>query len=97
MITMPISYERLTPEQLDAALASMPGWRGGTARIWRTVRTEDLWGLLERVATAEAELDHHTLVDLENGTVTFTLWTHVRDAVTDADLQLARRIDAVLD
>ena len=30
------------------------------------------------------------------GAVTFTLWTHVRDAVTAADLELAQRIDALV-
>ena len=90
------SYEPLTPEQLDDALKSLPGWDGDTACITRTMQPDDLWALLQRVADAEAELDHHTVVDLERGTVTFALWTHVRDAVTDADVALARRINEVV-
>jgi 4a-hydroxytetrahydrobiopterin dehydratase len=94
--TLRPSYEPLTPAQLAEALKSLPGWDGDTTRIERTVQPEDLWSMLERVADAEAELDHHTVVDLERGTVTFALWTHVRDAVTDADVALARRINDVV-
>lgn len=101
MITVPPTRRPtctpLGPSALTDALAQLPGWRGDVSRILRTVRPGDLWALLERVADAEAELDHHTVVDLEAGTVTFALWTHVCDAVTDADLELARRINAVVD
>jgi 4a-hydroxytetrahydrobiopterin dehydratase len=90
-------YEVLSEEELAAALADLPGWHGDTRRIARTVVPDDLWDLLERVAAAEADLDHHTVVDLDAGTVTFAVWTHVRDAVTAADLELARRISRVLD
>lgn len=101
MITVPPtrrpSYTPLAPAELTEALAALPGWHGDTGRIARTVQPRDIWTLLERVADAEAELDHHTLVDLERGTVTFVLWTHTCDAVTDADLELARRISEVVD
>lgn len=99
MITLPAAsrYAPIPPEQLREALSCLHGWCGDTHRIWRTVRPRDLWTVLEQVAGVEGELDHHTLVDLEDGTVTFTLWTHVRDAVTAADLRLAERLDPVLD
>ncbi|HVM27740.1 MAG TPA: 4a-hydroxytetrahydrobiopterin dehydratase [Mycobacteriales bacterium] len=89
-------YTALTPDELAAALRDLPEWHGDTRRIARTVTPTDLWSLLERVAAAEAELDHHTVVDLDSGTVTFSLWTHVRDAVTEADIALAHRLDAVI-
>jgi pterin-4a-carbinolamine dehydratase len=91
------SYTPLSPSELEAALGQLPGWHGDTARIARTVSPGDLWALLEAVAAVEADLDHHAVVDLDAGTVTFALWTHVCDAVTDADLELARRISAVVD
>jgi 4a-hydroxytetrahydrobiopterin dehydratase len=89
-------YRVLTPAELDAALAMLPGWHGDTRRIARTVVPRDLWALLEQVAAAEADLDHHTVVDLDAGTVTFAVWTHARDAVTPADLELAQRIDGLI-
>ena len=91
------TYTPIPAEELADALADLPGWRGDTSRIQRTVKPDDLWTLLEQVAAAEADVHHHTVVDLDAGTITFVLWTHVRNAVTDADLELARRINAVVD
>ena len=91
------SYRPVPADQLANALTELPHWHGDTSRISRTVQPEDLWRLLEKVADAEAELDHHTVVDLERGTVTFALWTHTCDVVTDADLELARLIDLAVD
>lgn len=90
-------YAPLTTEELARALRELPGWRGDTSRLERTVAPADLWAVLERVAAVEAEVDHHTVVDLDAGTVTFALWTHARGGVTATDLELARRLDAVLD
>lgn len=95
--TLPRLRDRpLTPEEVAAGLLELPGWHGDTRRIARTVRPPDLWHLLEGVATAETDLDHHTVVDLDSGTVTFSVWTHDCDAVTEGDLELARRINAIV-
>ena len=88
-------YAPLTAEAVAGALRELPGWRCDGSRLVRTIRTSDLWTLLEQVVAAEDELDHHTDVTLEEGAVTFTLWTHVRNAVTLADLELARRLDSI--
>lgn len=88
-------YAPLSHEAIDAALQELPHWRCDGSRLVRTVRTCDIWALLEQVVEVEEELDHHTDVTLDGGTVTFTLWTHVRDAVTLADLELARRLDLI--
>lgn len=88
-------YTPVSVEALAGALRELPGWRCDGSRLIRTVRPRDLWSLLEQVVAVEEELDHHTDVTLDNGTVTFTLWTHVRDAVTMADLELARRLDQI--
>lgn len=96
---IPKAVVRYTPLPLDAlagALRDLPGWGVDGFRLVRTVRPGNLWRLLEQVCEVEEELDHHTEVTLDCGTVTFTLWTHVRNAVTAADLELARRLDALL-
>ncbi|MEX2289456.1 MAG: 4a-hydroxytetrahydrobiopterin dehydratase [Mycobacteriales bacterium] len=88
-------YAPLDVEALAAALGELPGWRCDGTRLIRTVVPHDLWALLEQVCAVEGELDHHTEVTLDAGTVTFLLWTHVRDAVTLADVELARRLDLI--
>lgn len=96
---IPKAVARYTPlplEVLAGALRDLPGWGLDGVRLVRTVRPGDLWRLLEQVCEVEDELDHHTEVTLDCGTVTFALWTHVRNAVTAADLELARRLDALL-
>ena len=92
-----LRYAPLSVSELETALAGLDGWTGDTSRIARTVRPQDLWELLERVAAVESAIDHHTVVDLDAGSVTFTLWSHVAGVVTAADVELARRLDAVLD
>ncbi len=91
-------YAPLGLDALASSLRELPRWHceGGT-RLVRTVVPADLWTLLQKVVDVEGDLDHHTEVTLEDGTVTFTLWTHVRDAVTAADVELARRIDQLAD
>ncbi len=91
-------YAPLGLDALASSLRELPGWHcEGGKRLVRTVVPDDLWTLLQRVVDVEEDLDHHTEVTLEDGTVTFTLWTHVRDAVTAADVELARRIDQLGD
>ena len=89
-------YAPLTPEQLAGALRPLPHWRCDGSRLVRTVTPHDVWSLLTDVVALEEELDHHTVVDLDRGVVVFTVWTHVRDAVTMADLELADRLEALL-
>ena len=88
-------YAPLGRDAVAGALSELPGWRCDGNRLIRTVHPRNLWALLEQVVDVEEELDHHTEVTLESGTVTFTLWTHVRDAITLADLELARRLDTI--
>jgi pterin-4a-carbinolamine dehydratase len=89
-------YVPLTDEQVTGALRPLPHWRYDGSRLVRQMTPVDLWGLLSDVVALEEELDHHTVVDLDRGTVIFTVWTHVRNAVTMADVELADRLEALL-
>lgn len=89
-------YAPLTAEAVTAGLRELPDWRCDGSRLVRTVLARDLWTLLEQVVAVEDELDHHAEVTLDRGCVTFTLWTHARDAITAADLELAQRLDRVV-
>ena len=89
----------LTDDELSQALAELPAWSGDRRRIERTVlapagRTARL---RERVARLSDELDHHPVVEDVPGGTRFVLWTHVRGAVTELDVALARRIDEEAD
>ena len=52
--------------------------------------------LVQQVAVAAEEMDHHPDIDIRWRTVTFVLCTHSAGAITDLDHQLAARIDALV-
>ena len=81
---------------MAAVLPALPGWTGDTHRLVLTAVVGDPDALLAGVAAVEAELDHHASVERAGSAITFTVWTHVRDAVTSADVELAERISALV-
>ena len=91
--------ERLSPDELSSALADLPMWSGDVDGIRRTVELptfRDAVAAITRIADVAEELDHHPDVDLRWRTLHLTLATHSAGGVTANDLELARRIDALL-
>ncbi|WP_129667135.1 4a-hydroxytetrahydrobiopterin dehydratase [Phytoactinopolyspora endophytica] len=86
-------------DALYAMLAGIPQWSGDTKAISRTVRARDFRaaiGIVNDVADAAEEADHHPDIDIRYNTLTFTLSTHSAGGVTSADVDLARTIDAIV-
>jgi 4a-hydroxytetrahydrobiopterin dehydratase len=91
---------RLTDEEIARGLVQTPWTREGDA-ITRELELADFAAaiaLVNRVAEAAEETNHHpdTLVHGWNR-VRLTLSTHLEGAITQADLDMARRIDALAD
>ncbi|MEJ7690667.1 MAG: 4a-hydroxytetrahydrobiopterin dehydratase [Nocardioidaceae bacterium] len=86
----------LTDEEITAAVSRLDGWtREGDALV-RSVEAAsfaDGIRLVDRVATAADERDHHPDIDIRYTTVTFRLSTHSAGGITENDVQLAREID----
>ena len=90
---------RLSPDELSAALPGLPLWSGDGDGIRRTVELptfRDAVGAIVRIADVAEEMDHHPDVDLRWRTLHLTLVSHSAGGVTELDLELARRIDALL-
>jgi 4a-hydroxytetrahydrobiopterin dehydratase len=90
---------RLSPDELSAAMHGLPLWSGGGEGLSRTVELpsfRDAVAAIVAVADVAEEMDHHPDVDLRWRTLHFALSTHSAGGVTDLDLELARRIDALL-
>jgi 4a-hydroxytetrahydrobiopterin dehydratase len=88
----------LSADAVRDALASLDGWTGGTAGIERSIECPTFPAAIELVrAVAEAaeEMDHHPDIDIRWRTVRFAVSTHSAGGVTDLDVVLARRIDAL--
>jgi 4a-hydroxytetrahydrobiopterin dehydratase len=87
----------IDPDALAAALEPL-GWDLDDGQLRKVVRRRDFADALAYVnavgAVAEAA-DHHPDIDLRWDTVTLHLMTHSRGGITDADLALAAKIDAL--
>ena len=90
--------ELLDPATVDAALADGVAWERQVDELVKTRRGKDFADALAYVnavgALAEA-MDHHPDIDIRWNTVTMRLTTHSEGGLTDLDLELARRIDAL--
>ena len=88
----------LERDEIDRALAALEGWEGDEHRLRRTVMLppERQRPLRDAVARAEQDMTHRARVEQLQDTVTFEVWTHSLDRVTDMDVELARRIDAAI-
>lgn len=90
--------ELLPADTVTSALALLGGWTGDHTAIRREVTASSFAGaikLVDQVAEVAEEMNHHPNMDIRWRTVTFTLSTHSMGGVTDLDITLARRIDAL--
>ena len=70
-------------------MENLDEWSGDAQRISRTVRVDDIDGLLAAVGEAADAMDHHPEIARDGEAVTFTLWTHSAGGVTELDIALA--------
>src|SRR3954452_8040214 len=90
---------RLSPDELSAALLGLPLWSGDGDGLRRTVELpsfRDAVDAIVAIADVAEEMDHHPDIDLRWRTLHLTLVSHSAGGVSNLDLQLARRIDALL-
>jgi 4a-hydroxytetrahydrobiopterin dehydratase len=88
----------LSAEEAAAALASLPEWSREGETIQRTVTLasfRDAIALVNAVADAAEDADHHPRIEVDWKRVTFVLTTHAAKALTRRDVQLAARIDGL--
>lgn len=89
---------RMTGPEVDAALATLPGWARveGREAITRTYRFADFgaaWGWMSRVALAAEKMDHHPEWKNVWNRVEVVLTTHDPKGLTVLDFDLARAMD----
>lgn len=89
---------RLSPDDVAAALSRLPSWSGGPAGIERTLVLPSFRAAVEAISTiadVAEQLDHHPDMDLRWTTVRVAVVTHSAGGLTELDLDLARRVDAL--
>jgi 4a-hydroxytetrahydrobiopterin dehydratase len=86
-----------TDQQIQGALAELPGWKRQGKAI---AKTFDMKGFKASMAFAATvgeiaeRADHHPDILVQFSKVTLTLSSHDAGGVTDRDLRLARQIEA---
>lgn len=93
----------LSDASLEAALATLdPCWcfdgAGGTSSLYaefRFVSFTQAFGFMTQVALEAEKMDHHPDWSNVYGRVQIRLSTHDASGVTQLDINLARRIDAI--
>ncbi|MFF2778940.1 4a-hydroxytetrahydrobiopterin dehydratase [Streptomyces sp. NPDC058052] len=88
----------LSAAEIDAALASLPGWRRDGHEITRShgIRYHGGVAMIVHVAGVERLISHHADIDLRWGRIRFGITTHdAGHRLTAADFDLARQIDEI--
>jgi 4a-hydroxytetrahydrobiopterin dehydratase len=87
----------LTDDQLDEALrTTLTGWQVEDGLLVRSIEAADFLSgirLVDAVAVAAEERNHHPDIDVRWTTVTFRLATHSEGGLTSKDVDLAAEID----
>ncbi|CAM5244962.1 Putative pterin-4-alpha-carbinolamine dehydratase OS=Streptomyces alboniger OX=132473 GN=CP975_30480 PE=3 SV=1 [Streptomyces alboniger] len=89
--------EPLSPQEIEARLAELPGWVLAGDRITRSYRLPSHFAaaaMVLHIARTQDELDHHADTTLGYDTVSLGVHTHsAGGAVTELDFALARRVE----
>ena len=93
-----MSLTPLTHEEIEAALAGLPGWRHEEDKLKKTFRFQDFReavSFIVRLAFDAEKHGHHPELSNVYHTVNIALTTHdAGNRVTDKDVALARAIEA---
>lgn len=92
---------KLTPQEVQQALAQLPAWtygseRGGTlAREFRFADFAQAFGFMAQAALVAERRDHHPEWTNVYNRVAVTLTTHDAPGLTARDVELARAMDRI--
>jgi 4a-hydroxytetrahydrobiopterin dehydratase len=90
----------LSPDQIDAALESLPGWSLVDGKLHRELRFpsfQQAFAFMAEAALHAEKLDHHPEWSNVYGRVVVDLVTHDAGGLTELDLELAKRMSAIAD
>ncbi len=90
----------LSPDQIESALAALPGWSRVDGKLHRELRFPDFqraFAFMAEAALHAEKLDHHPEWSNVYGRVVVDLVTHDAGGITELDLELAKRMSAIVD
>jgi 4a-hydroxytetrahydrobiopterin dehydratase len=89
----------LSPEQINALASSLPAWTVVNGKLHRDFRFADFveaFGFMAKVALIAEAMGHHPELSNVWNRVTIDLMTHDTGGLSNLDVDLATRIDAVI-
>jgi 4a-hydroxytetrahydrobiopterin dehydratase len=95
-----MARNRLTEDELKEALTELEGWQKAEGReaIQKTFKFRDFnaaFGFMTRAALHAEKLDHHPEWFNVYNRVDVTLATHSENGITELDIKLARKMNAL--
>ena len=90
----------IAEEDLSTALRKLPEWEQEGESITRTIEFEEFTEAVDFVndlAEIAEEAHHHPDIDIRYAKVMLRLTTHDVGGITDADIELAQRVDRLVD
>ena len=91
---------KLSSEAIAIELSELHGWQYQEDRIYQKFTFADFveaFGFMSRVALCAERADHHPQWSNSYRTVEITLTTHSEGGITQKDINLAQKIDNLLD
>lgn len=91
--------DRLTEAQIQEALTALDGWSLQDAKLHKTYKFADFvqaWGFMARAALIAEAMNHHPEWFNVYNMVRVDLSTHDAGGVTMMDIELARKMEALL-
>ena len=92
--------DMLEQDDLTAALKKCPEWEYEKTAITRTIEFEEFNDAIDFVndlAEIAEEAQHHPDITIRHCKVTLKLTTHDAGGVTNLDIELAQRVDNLVD
>ncbi|MEM8954096.1 MAG: 4a-hydroxytetrahydrobiopterin dehydratase [Verrucomicrobiota bacterium] len=87
-------------DELATWLKKAPEWEVEDKSITRTIEFDDFMegiDFVNDVAEIAEEAQHHPDIDIRWGKIMLALTTHDQGGITEADFELATRIDTLVD
>jgi 4a-hydroxytetrahydrobiopterin dehydratase len=94
-----VTLRRLTAEEIEQAKRDLPAWRFESDRIARSLKLKDFneaFSVMCRIALLAEKLDHHPEWSNVYNRIEIALTTHDVSGLSARDLDMARRIDALI-
>ncbi len=90
---------RLSQQEIEEAIATLKGWSLVDGKLHRELEFKDFieaFGFMTRAAIVAQAMDHHPEWSNVYNKVRIDLHTHDADGVTKFDIELAKKLEALI-